>query len=71
MGSLLGKIREMQEDGTLPKFDPENYMDVLSLARVKGLRQQVMYSAMDLVREDSSLTNEQAILKSAKKWKII
>jgi len=71
MGSLLGKIRDMIEDGTFPKFDPENYMDVLALARTTGFRQQVMYTAMDIVREDPSLSNEQAILKSAKQWKII
>jgi len=71
MGSLLGKIREMQENGTIPKFDPTNFMDVLMLARTKGLRQQVMYTAMDMVREDSSLSNPQAILKAAKHWKVI
>ena len=71
MGNSRTKYEELLESGSLPEFDPTNYMNVLSLARTKGFRQQVMYTAMDMVREDATLTNEQAILKSAKSWKII
>ena len=54
MGNILSKIADMEEDGTLPKFDPNYYVDVLNLARKKGLRSEVMYSAMDLVKPNST-----------------
>lgn len=71
MGNILSKIADMEEDGTLPKFDPNYYVDVLNLSRKKGLRLEVMCTAMDIVREQPNLTNEEAIVKSAKKWKLI
>jgi hypothetical protein len=71
MGSLLGKIREMEEDGTLPQFDPTNMGDVLNLAYSKGLRQQIMFDAMDIIRENPNLSNEEAVISSAKKWHVI
>ena len=49
MGNILSKIADMEEDGTLPKFDPNYYVDVLNLARKKGLRSEVMYSVMDIL----------------------
>ncbi|MDB4452728.1 hypothetical protein N9145_00935 [bacterium] len=61
----------MEEDGTLPKFDPNYYVDVLNLARKKGLRSEVMYSAMDIIRDNPTLTNEEAIMLSAKKWNLV
>ena len=71
MGNILSKIADMEEDGTLPKFDPNYYVDVLNLARKKGLRSEVMYSAMDIIRDNPTLTNEEAIMLSAKKWNLI
>ena len=70
MGNILSKIADMEEDGTLPKFDPNYYVDVLNLARKKGLRSEVMYSAMDIIRDNPTLTNEEAIMLSAKKWNL-
>lgn len=61
----------MEEDGTLPKFDSTNYGDVLNLARTKGLRQQIMFGAMDILRDNPTLTNSEAVIKSAKKWDLI
>jgi hypothetical protein len=61
----------MEEDGTLPKFDPNYYVDVLNLARKKGLRSEVMYSAMDIIRDNPTLTNQEAIMLSAKKWNLV
>jgi len=71
MGNILSKIADMEEDGTLPKFDPNYYVDVLDLASKKGLKGQIMYTAMDIIREEPNLTNEEAIVKSAKKWKLV
>ena len=71
MGNILSKIADMEEDGTLPKFDPNYYVDVLNLARKKGLRREVMYSAMDIIRDKPTLTNEEAIMLSAKKWNLV
>ena len=71
MGNILSKIADMEEDGTLPKFDPNYYVDILNLARKKGLRSEVMYSAMDIIRDNPTLTNEEAIMLSAKKWNLI
>ena len=71
MGNILSKIADMEEDGTLPKFDPNYYVDVLNLARKKGLRSEVMYSAMDIIRDNPTLTNEESIMLSAKKWNLV
>jgi len=71
MGNILSKIREMEEDGTLPQFDPNNMGDVLRLAADRGLRQQIMFDAMDMIRETPSLSNEEAIISSARKWRVI
>lgn len=71
MGNILSKIADMEEDGTLPKFDPNYYVDVLNLARKKGLRSEVMFSAMDIIRDNPTLTNEEAIMLSAKKWNLV
>lgn len=71
MGSLLGKIRDMEEDGTLPQFDPTNIQDVLYKAREYGWYQTIMMGAMDLIRENTELSNNQAILEMAKKYHII
>lgn len=71
MGNILSKIREMEEDGTLPQFDPTNMGDVLNLAYSKGLRQQIMFDAMDMIRENPNLSNEEAVISSAKKWHVI
>lgn len=61
----------MEEDGTLPQFDPTNMGDVLNLAYSKGLRQQIMFDAMDMIRENPNLSNEEAVISSAKKWHVI
>jgi hypothetical protein len=71
MGNILSKIREMEEDGTLPQFDSTNMGDVLNLAYSKGLRQQIMFDAMDMIRENPNLSNEEAVISSAKKWHVI
>lgn len=70
MSNSYDKYLELEAEGAF-EFDPTNSSHVLKLAYSKGLRQQVMYDAMDVLRDDPSLTNEEAILKSAKSWKII
>lgn len=71
MGSLLSKIADMEADGTLPFFDKTNYMHVLDLARERGLRSQIMFDAMDMIREDTTLTNSDAVLRAATHWHLI
>lgn len=71
MGSLLRKIREMEEDGTLPQFDPTNYTHVLQRASERGLKTQILFEAMDIIRDNSEMSNETAILEASRRWKII
>jgi len=71
MGSLLGKIAEMEANGELPQFDPMNISDVLRLASERGLKHIIMIDAMDIIREDTALTNNDAILTAASKWHLI
>jgi len=71
MGSILSKIAEMEEDGTLPKFDPTNMYDILSLAGERGIKQQIMFDAMDIIRDNPNMSNEDAIIVSAKRWSLI
>lgn len=71
MGSLLRKIREMEEDGTLPQFDPTNYVHVLQRASERGLKTQILFEAMDIIRDNSQMSNETAILEASRRWKII
>jgi hypothetical protein len=70
MSNSYEKYLELKEEGAFD-FDPTNAQDVLKLAYSKGLRQQVMYDAMDVLRDDTQLTNEQAILKAATRWNLI
>jgi len=70
MSNSYEKYLELEEEGVF-NFDPNNVNDVLNLARQRGLRQEIMLSSLDIVRENPNLTNEQAILKSAKKWDLI
>ena len=71
MGSLLGKIAEMEANGELPQFDPMNISDVLRLASERGLKHIIMIDAMDIIREDTALTNNDAIFTAASKWHLI
>lgn len=70
MSNSYEKYLELEEEGVF-NFDPNNVNDVLNLARQRGLRQEIMLRSLDIVRENTNLTNEQAILKSAKKWNVI
>lgn len=71
MGSLLDKVREMEKDGTLPTFDPTSASPVLYEANLRGLKSVIMYDAMDYVRDNSTLTNDAAILMAARRWGVI
>jgi hypothetical protein len=71
MGSIVDKIAELMEDGYTETFNPENVQDVLSRAYKTGWRQTVMFTAMDNIRSNPKLTNDEAILMSAKKYDII
>ena len=71
MGSLLGKIADMEANGELPQFDPTNMSDVLRLASERGLKHVIMIDAMDFLRNDSTQTNEEVVLLAAKKWNLI
>ena len=71
MGSLLGKIADMEANGELPQFDPTNMSDVLRLASERGSKHVIMIDAMDFLRDDSTQTNEEVVLLAAKKWNLI
>ena len=71
MGSLLGKIADMEANGELPQFDPTNMSDVLRLASTRGLKHIIMLDAMDFLRDDPNQTNEEVVLLAAKKWNLI
>ena len=71
MSNLLSKIRDMEEDGTLPDFDPTNISHVLNRASDMGVKSMVLYAAMDIIRDQPQLTNEDAILKAADLWKVL
>jgi len=71
MGSLLGKIAEMDENGELPTFNPNDMGDVLRLAASKGMRHMIMIEAMDMLRETPNLSNEKLIINAAKKFHLI
>tara|TARA_B110000114_G_scaffold45521_1_gene48183 strand:+ start:113 stop:328 length:216 start_codon:yes stop_codon:yes gene_type:complete len=71
MGSLLGKIADMEANGELPQFDPTNMEDVLRLASTRGLKHIIMLDAMDFLRDGPNQTNEEVVLLAAKKWHLI
>ena len=70
MSNSYEKYLELKEEGAFD-FDPINAHHVLKEAYSKGLRQEVMYTAMDILRDNPDLTNEESILKAAAKWNII
>ena len=61
---------ELKEQGAYD-FDPTNPSHVLKLARTSGLREQIMFTAMDILRDNPSLSNEEVIIMSAKRWHLI
>tara|TARA_B110000967_G_scaffold210023_1_gene269640 strand:+ start:6552 stop:6767 length:216 start_codon:yes stop_codon:yes gene_type:complete len=71
MGSLLGKIADMEANGELPQFDPTNMSDVLRLASERGLKHMIMMDAMDILRDNPRMTNEEVVLLAAKNWQLI
>jgi len=71
MGSLLRKIAELDASGELPQFDPTNVSHVLYEASERGLKSQILYTAMDLIRDNPALTNDEAILAASKSWNLI
>lgn len=70
MGNSYGKYLELKESGAF-EFDPTNVTQVLYKAADSGLKSQVLYEAMDFIRENPELTNDGAILLAAKKLKLI
>lgn len=70
MSNSYDKYLDLKEQGAF-EFDPTNPNHVLEKANKIGLKTQILYTAMDLIRENKSLTNKEAILKSAKHWHVI
>lgn len=70
MSNSYDKYLELEEEGAF-RFDPTNMSDVLKLAHSKGLRQQVMFDAMDILRNDPKQTDTEVIILAAKKWHLI
>lgn len=70
MSNSYEKYLELKEEGAFD-FDPTNYEMVLQKAAKIGLKTQILYSAMDLIRDNSELTNSAAILLASKNWNVI
>jgi len=70
MSNSYDKFLDLEEDGAF-EFDPTDMGDVLNLAYSKGLRQQIMFGAMDALRDNPKLTDSAAVLLAAKKWHLI
>lgn len=70
MSNSYDKYLDLKEQGAF-EFDPTNMGDVLNLAYSKGLRQEIMFKAMDILRDNPTLTNEEVVILSAKKWNLI
>lgn len=70
MSNSYDKYLDLKEEGAF-EFDPNNIQHVLNKAYKKGWRPIIMLEAMDNIREDSKLTNAEAILKAAKKYNIV
>ncbi len=70
MSNSYDKYLDLKEEGAF-EFDSNNVQHVLNKAYEKGWRSTIMLEAMDNIREDSKLTNAEAILKAAKKYHII
>jgi hypothetical protein len=71
MGSLLSKISDMEANGELPQFDPANINDVLRISSKYGLRYTIMNDAMEFIRNNPKISNDDAIMLAAQKWNII
>jgi hypothetical protein len=61
----------MEANGELPQFDPTNMSDVLRLASDRGLKHMIMMDAMDILRDNPRMTNEEVVLLAAKNWQLI
>jgi len=70
MENSYTKYMELKADGAYD-FDPTNISQILRMASDRGLKSQVLYEAMDCIRENPKLTNDEAIVLGAKKWKLI
>jgi len=70
MENSYTKYMELKEQGAYD-FDPTKMSHVLKLARTSGLREQIMFTAMDILRDNPSLSNEAVIIMSAKRWHLI
>ena len=70
MSNSYDKYLELEAEGAF-KFDPTNSSHVLKLAYSKGLRQQVMFGAMDILRDNTEMSNEEVVIASAKNLKLI
>jgi hypothetical protein len=71
MSDSIKKYEELMEEGKFQSSE-EAKIDVLLFSlRNTGFRQQVMLTAIDMVRNDTTLTNEEAIIKAAKHFNVI
>lgn len=69
MSNSYTKYLELKEQGAF-KSDPNNVSQILYKASERGLKSQVFRVAMDLIRENPELSNDDAIILSAKELKI-
>lgn len=70
MSNSYDKYLQLKEEGRLD-YDPTNYKHVLEQAREIGLKTTILFDAMDIIRKSPGLTNGEAILRAASKWKLV
>lgn len=70
MENSYTKYMELLEEGAFD-FDKNNVSHLLRAAAERGLKSQILYSAMDYIRENPSLTNDEAIILGAKRWNLV
>lgn len=70
MENSYTKYLELKEEGVFD-FDPTNVNHVLEKSRKYGWKQTILFGAMDLIRDNPKLSNNEAILEMAKKYHII
>ncbi|MDC0008775.1 hypothetical protein OAE73_00240 [bacterium] len=61
---------ELKEEGAFD-FDKNNVSHLLRAAAERGLKSQILYSAMDYIRDNPNLTNDEAIILGAKRWNLV
>ena len=69
MSNSYDKWLELKQEGKL-QYDPTNWKHVVNREEVKHLKTTILLEAMDLIRENQTLSNSAAILLVCEKMNI-